>query len=245
MSRVVLVTGASRGIGKAIAENFAKNGATVILNYFSNGSIADEVCKELNSSYNTNCIAVQADVSKQDEVQRMFACIRDKFGKLDVLVNCAGITRDQLACFMSSDEWNSVLETNLSGAFYCCKEALMLLSSGEFPSIINISSVNGLIGSVGQINYSASKAGLIAITKTLAKEVARLGITVNVVAPGLIDSGMAEGITDKRKEELLSNIPLGRLGKTDEVAELVQFLSGEKARYITGQTFIIDGGLSC
>lgn len=245
MGKVVLVTGASRGIGSAIAERFAQEGATVVVNYCSNASAANALCNKLNSIAGARCYIYQADVAKHDEVQNMFSFIRDEIGSLDVLVNCAGITRDCLACFMSDNEWSSVIDTNLSGAFYCCKESLMLLSSSQCPSIVNVSSVNGLIGSAGQVNYSASKAGLIAITKTLAKEVARIGITVNAVAPGLIESGMSETITEKRREELLNSIPLGRLGQTDEVAALVAFLSSEEARYITGQTFVIDGGMSC
>lgn len=245
MSRIVLVTGASRGIGKAIARNFAEAGATVIINYVNNAAMAEELCSEINKNYNAECISIQADVSEYADVQRMFGEIRDRYGRLDVLVNCAGINHDQLAFNMSEFEWSSVINTNLSGAFYCCKEALMLLSGSGCPSIINIASVSGMLGTVGQINYSASKAGLIAVTKTLAKEAGRLGITVNAVAPGLIDSGMAEKLSEKRREELLRDIPLGRLGRAEEVAGLVQFLAGEAARYITGQTFIIDGGLSC
>lgn len=243
--KTVLITGATGDIGRAVALRFAQDGYRVIVNFRSGEEKAKVLCNELQKKYSTECFMYKSDVSELSEVKEMFAYIKKTVGSLDTLINCAGINRDRSVLYMSSDDWADVISVNLTGTFNCCKESLMLLSRSKCPSIINISSVNSVIASVGQINYSASKAGINALTRSLAKEIAKTGITVNAVSPGFIGSEMVRSIPEKRMAGIMERIPLGRTGTAEEVAALIGFLASENARYITGQIYIIDGGLSC
>ncbi len=241
--RVALVTGASQGIGRAVAEALAKAGATVAINYYPDQvdkarAVADEI-----KALGRECMTVGADVSKRDDVEAMVAQVVEKFGRLDILVNNAGITRDQILIKMKDEDWYDVLNTNLTGVFYCCRAALRAMLKERWGRIINIASVVGITGNVGQANYAASKAGVIGLTKSLAKEVARRGITVNAIAPGYIETEMTEKLPERAKEELLKLVPLGRPGKPEDVAAAVVFLASEDADYITGQVLRVDGGM--
>lgn len=240
--KVALVTGSSKGIGKAIAIALAENGVNLVINYSKSEKEAQDVVEEIKKK-NVDSIAVKADVSNKEDVERMFKIIQDKFGKLDILVNNAGITKDRTLKNMADEEWLSVINTNLTSAFYCAKSALNLMNEGG--SIINMSSVVGISGNFGQCNYAAAKAGLIGFTKSLAKEAGKKNITVNAIAPGFIETEMTDKIPFINKQLIVHKlIPLGRMGKTKEVAELAVFLSSDKARYITGEVIKIDGGLS-
>lgn len=241
--RVALVTGASQGIGSAIAKALARAGATVAINYYPDQverarTVADEI-----RAFGRDCMTVGADVSSKDDVESMVAQVLERFGRLDILVNNAGITRDQILIKMKDEDWYNVLNTNLTGVFYCCRAALRAMLKSRWGRIINIASVVGITGNAGQANYAASKAGVIGLTKSLAKEVARKGITVNAIAPGYIETEMTEKLPDRAKEELLRSIPLGRPGKPEDVAAAVVFLASEDADYITGQVLRIDGGM--
>ena len=235
-----LVTGSSRGIGKAIAIELAKNGANIILNYNKNEKEALEIMNEIKD-LDVDCIAIKADVSNFEEVKGMFNVVGKKFGKLDILVNNAGIIMDKTLQNMSIDDWNVVMKTNLKGTFNVTKNALPLLN--ENGRIINVSSIVALDGNFGQTNYAASKAGIIGFTKSLAKELGKYGITVNAIAPGLIETDIIKSMPSFKKEELSKSIPLGRSGTPKDVANLVVFLASDKAGYITGDVISIDGGL--
>ncbi len=238
--QVAIVTGASRGIGRAIAAALSASGAKVVVNYASSSTAADALVAEITAA-GGDAIAVQADVSQSGQVDALFETVMNQWGRIDILVNNAGITRDTLLLRMKLEEWQAVIDLNLTGVFLCTKAASKIMLKQKSGRIVNIASVAGQMGNPGQANYSAAKAGVIGFTKTVAKELASRGITVNAVAPGFITTDMTEGL---EAEGILKFIPLGRYGKSDEVAGLVRFLAADPAAaYITGQTFNVDGGM--
>jgi 3-oxoacyl-[acyl-carrier protein] reductase len=238
--KVAVVTGASRGIGKAIALALASEGASVAINYASSNAAAEAVAADIQAM-GGQAIALQADVSKADQVDSFMAAVMEKWGRVDVLVNNAGITRDTLLLRMGLEEWQAVIDLNLTGVFLCTKAISKIMLKQRSGRIINIASVAGQMGNPGQANYSAAKAGVIGFTKTVAKELSTRSITVNAVAPGFIETDMTEGL---KADEILKFIPLGRYGKPEEIAGMVRFLAADPAAaYITGQTFNVDGGM--
>jgi 3-oxoacyl-[acyl-carrier protein] reductase len=238
--QVAIVTGASRGIGRAIAIQLAGVGAKVAVNYASSSGAADELVAQIIRD-GGEAIAVRADVSKADQIDALFATVMDEWGRVDVLVNNAGITRDTLLLRMKLADWQAVIDTNLTGVFLCTRAASKIMLKQKSGRIINIASVAGQMGNPGQANYSAAKAGVIGFTKTVAKELATRGITVNAVAPGFIATDMT---SDIKAEGILQYIPLGRFGQPAEIAGMVRFLASDPAAaYITGQTFNVDGGM--
>ncbi len=241
--KVVLVTGASRGIGKACALKLAEEGAAVAINYSSNENSAQEVKEYIVNNGGKACI-FKADVSLLNDVNKMFDCIEDQLGPVDILVNNAGITKDSLLIRMKEDQWDDVIATNLKGVFNCCKTAVKKMVKIKHGKIINITSIVGINGNPGQTNYSASKAGIIGFSKSLAKEVANRNILINCVAPGFINTEMTKVLKEKVKEDILNSIPLGRLGCPEDVANTVCFLASNYSSYITGQVINIDGGMS-
>ena len=238
--KVAVVTGASRGIGKAAALALASQGAKVVVNYARSGDAAEATVKEIKGS-GAEAIALQADVSKSDEVDNLIKTTLDKFERIDVLVNNAGITKDTLLLRMKPEQWQAVIDLNLTGVFFCTKAVSKTMLKQRSGRIINIASVAGQMGNPGQANYSAAKAGVIGFTKTVAKELANRGITVNAVAPGFIETDMTE---DLKSDDIIKFIPLGRYGKPEEVAGTIRFLAADPAAaYITGQVFNVDGGM--
>ena len=238
--QTAIVTGASRGIGKAIAIFLAKEGAEVIINYSSSLENANKVVSEINS-FGGKAYPLQADISNENSVNELIKTVLEKNNKIDVLVNNAGITKDGLLMRMKTDDWQKVLDLNLSGVFYCTRAVSRQMLKQKKGRIINITSVVGLMGNPGQANYSAAKAGVVGLTQSAAKEFASRGITVNAVAPGFISTDMTK---DLNSELILSAIPLGRFGKPEDVAGAVRFLAADpSAAYITGQTIQVDGGM--
>lgn len=238
--KVAVVTGASRGIGRATALALAAEGAKVVVNYASSSAAADQVVAEI-SAMGSQAIALAADVSKADQVDAMIEATMAKWGQIDVLVNNAGITRDTLLLRMKPEEWQAVIDLNLTGVFLCTKAVSKIMLKQRSGRIINITSVAGLMGNPGQANYSAAKAGVIGFTKTVAKELATRGITVNAVAPGFIATDMT---ADLKSDEILKFIPLGRYGQPEEIAGMIRFLAADPAAaYITGQVMNVDGGM--
>lgn len=240
--KVALVTGASRGIGRGIALELASKGYAVAINYSGNEEKANEVAEAVRE-LGQKALVVKADVSVESDVKEMVKSVINEFGSLDVLVNNAGITRDNLLMRMKEAEFDQVIDTNLKGVFLCMKTVSRQMMKQRSGKIINISSVVGLSGNPGQINYVAAKSGVIGMTKTAAKELASRNISVNAVAPGFIDTDMTDELSDSIKEELFKLIPLQRLGKVEDVAKVVAFLASDDASYITGQTLQVDGGM--
>ncbi len=239
--RVALVTGSGQGIGHAVALELARRGATVVTNDVS-GCCADDTLAEIRD-LGGDGLAITADVSDAAQVDSLIKTIVDTFGKLDILVNNAGTTRDNLMVRMSEDDWDLILRVNLKSAWLCSKAALRTMMRNRYGRIVNMSSVSGIAGQVGQTNYSASKAGLIGMTKALAREVASRGITVNAVAPGFIKTKLTENLPQDILDTLVNNIPLGRWGTVEDVAYAVAFLASDEASYITGHVLSVDGGL--
>jgi 3-oxoacyl-[acyl-carrier protein] reductase len=237
-----IITGASRGIGRAIALAFAKNGANVVINYRSNDEQAESLVKEIES-YGVKAIKVKGDISNYSESEVLINTAISELKTIDILINNAGITKDGLFMRMKEEDFDSVINTNLKGTFNTSKAIISHMLKARSGRIINISSVVGVIGNSGQANYAASKAAVIGLTKSLAKEVGSRGITVNAIAPGFIQSDMTEVLSDKVKETMLSNIPLKTFGKGEDVANLAMFLASDMASYITGQVVHVDGGM--
>lgn len=241
--KIALVTGGSRGIGRAICLELARQGTNVAVNYAGNSAAAQETvaaCEALG----VQAIAIQANVADPQACQDMVKTVLDTFGHIDILVNNAGITRDGLLMTMKEDAWDQVLDTNLKGAFLTMKAVARTMMKQRYGRIVNLSSVVGLHGNAGQVNYAASKAGVIGMTKSLAKELASRGVTVNAVAPGFIDTDMTAALPQAARDALLSTIPTQRLGAAEEVAQAVAFLASDQAAYITGQVLAVDGGMS-
>lgn len=239
--KVALVTGGAQGIGREIALTFAKEGANVTI-CDVNLEKANETLKEIEAS-GVKGLAIKTDVSKLNEVEEVFNKIIEKFGKIDILVNNAGVTRDGLILRMTESDWDLVISINLKGTFNCTKIASKYMIKQRYGKIVNISSVIGLIGNAGQTNYSASKAGVIGITKSVAKELASRNITVNAIAPGFISTAMTDKLTEEQRNAMLKMIPLGKLGQPLDVANLALFLVSPLADYITGQVIPVDGGM--
>jgi 3-oxoacyl-[acyl-carrier protein] reductase len=239
--RIALVTGAAQGIGKSIALLLARNGADMVVSDI-NLEKAEETAKEIES-IGLKSIAIKVDVANLNDVEQMVAVILEKFGKIDILVNNAGITRDKLILRMTEEDWDVVLKVNLKGTFNCTKTVVRHMAKQRNGKIVSIASVVGEMGNAGQANYSASKAGVIGLTKTVAREFAQRGINVNAIAPGYIETPMTEILPEKVKEELKKLIPMERLGKPEDVAEAVLFLVSEESNYITGQVLNVNGGI--
>ena len=239
-NKVSIVTGASQGIGKKIAASFSKSGAQVIFLARSESKI-NNLCSNLKSK-GYLATPIVCDISDGESYSNAISSVVDKFGKLDILVNNAGITRDSLLLRMSEECWDEVLQTNLKGVFFGIKSAIKPMMKNKFGRIINISSIVGLTGNKGQANYSASKAGLIGMTKSIAKEVGNRGITVNCIAPGWIETEMTKNLPESAKKDLLDRIPIGRIGMPSDIASTAIFLASDEASYITGQTITVDGG---
>lgn len=241
--KTAIVTGGSRGIGRAICLELARQGANVVLCYAGNSAMAEETaaaCKE----HGVKSLSLQCDVSQAENVKTMVDSTLASFGRIDILVNNAGITRDGLLMMMKEDSFDAVLDTNLKGTFLCTKAVARTMMKQRYGRIVNLSSVVGLHGNAGQVNYAASKAGIIGLTKSVAKELATRGITVNAVAPGFIETDMTATLNDTVRTSLLGTIPANRLGAAEEVAKAVAFLASEEAAYITGQILAVDGGMS-
>ncbi|MGG4503314.1 3-oxoacyl-[acyl-carrier-protein] reductase [Paenibacillus polymyxa] len=240
--KIALVTGASRGIGRSIALALAEAGANVAVNYAGSEAAATEVA-ELIRAKGVEAITVQANVGRAEEADQLIKDVVGAWGKIDILVNNAGITRDNLIMRMKEEEFDQVIETNLKGVFNCLKAATRPMMKQRSGRIINISSVVGVLGNAGQANYVAAKAGVIGLTKSSARELASRGITVNCVAPGFIDTEMTQVLADDLRDNMLSGIPLARLGRPEEIADVVLFLASDASSYMTGQTLHVDGGM--
>ena len=243
MSKVAFVTGATRGIGKSIALKLARCGYDIAINYRTENDDLTELLNEIKG-FNVRCIAVCGDVSDFEACTNMIKQIISEFGKIDVLVNNAGITKDGLMLKMTEADFMAVLDINLKGAFNCMKAVTKPMMKQRYGRIINITSIVGIIGNAGQVNYAASKAGLIGMTKSAARELASRNITVNAVAPGFIETDMTDVLPDSVKEQLLAQIPMKKLGQTGDIANAVCFLADEKASYITGQVLQVNGGMA-
>lgn len=237
-----LVTGGSRGIGRATAIELSKEGANVIITYNSNEEKAKEVIKEVEKN-GVKGLAIKADVSSEEDVKIMMKTIKSQFDSIDVLVNNAGVTKDNLLIRMKSEDWDKVINTNLKGVYLCTKAVVRGMMKKRYGKIVNIASVVGISGNAGQGNYSASKAGVIGFTKSIAKELGSRGINVNGVAPGFVETDMTEVLSEDIKEQSLKLIPLNRFAKPEDIANVVVFLCSEKANYITGQIINVDGGM--
>jgi 3-oxoacyl-[acyl-carrier protein] reductase len=239
--RVALVTGGSRGIGRAVVLQLSQAGLQVAVNYRQGRDAAEELVAYIREQ-GGRAAAFAADVADPDQAEHLVEAVQETYGRLDVLVNNAGITRDTLVLRMKRDDWEDVLATDLSGAFYCTKAALRGMVRQRFGRIVYVASVAGLVGNVGQVNYAAAKAGLVGMTKALAKEVASRNITVNAVAPGLIETDLLHDMVEAQRNTLLEHIPLGRLGRPEEIAQAVWYLV--QADYVTGHVLVVDGGLA-
>lgn len=241
--KIAVVTGASRGIGREIAKMLASQGAMVVVNFCGSASKAEETVKEIEAA-GGRAEAVQCDVSDYQKAAEMMEYVVKKYGRVDILVNNAGITKDGLLMKMSEKDFDAVVDTNLKGAFCCIRHVARQMVKQRSGRIINISSVSGVLGNAGQVNYSASKAGIIGMTKAAARELASRGITVNAVAPGFIKTDMTDKLSESVKEGVTAQIPLKTFGETKDVAYAVAFLASDEARYITGQVLCVDGGMA-
>lgn len=241
-NKVAFVTGASRGIGKAIALEMAKSGADVAVCYSSSSDAAEDVCRQIRQ-LGRKAVPYRCDVSSMEQCSETVKAAVEEFGQLDILVNNAGITRDNLMLMMKEDDFDSVISTNLKGAFNMMKQAGAHFLKRKQGTIINISSVSGMMGNAGQVNYAAAKAGVIGMTKSAAKELAGRGITCNAIAPGFIATDMTDKLSDKQKEAVTDAIPLKRMGQPEDIAHLAVFLASPLANYITGEVIKVDGGI--
>lgn len=243
MKQTAIVTGGSRGIGRAVAVRLAKDGMNLVINYRGNSAAAEEterLCRELGAEL----LLVQGDVSRAEDCEKLAAQAKEAFGRVDVLVNNAGITRDGLLARMTEEDFRAVLDVNLVGPWNMMKAVNRIMMKQRYGRIVNLSSVTGLMGNMGQTNYAAAKAGILGMTKSYAREVASRGITVNAVAPGFIDTDMTEAMPEGAKDKIVTGIPMGRTGKPEDVAEAVAFLASEQAGYITGEVLRVDGGMA-
>lgn len=241
--KCAVVTGASRGIGRAIACKLAQSGMDVVVNYAGNEALASETVK-LCESYGVKAVAIKADVSDKAQVDELFAKVKADFGGVDVLVNNAGVTKDGLIIGLKEEDFDAVISTNLKGAFLCSQSAAKMMIRKKSGCIVNLSSIVGIHGNAGQTNYSASKAGVIGLTKSLAKELSGRHIRVNAVAPGFIDTDMTSVLNEEQKEAMKGQIPLGDIGSPEDIANAVAFLVSKEASYITGQVISVDGGMN-
>lgn len=243
MKQTAIVTGGSRGIGRAVAVRLAKDGMNLVINYRGNSAAAEEterMCRELGAEV----LLVQGDVSRAEDCEKLAAQAKEAFGRVDVLVNNAGITRDGLLARMTEEDFRAVLDVNLVGPWNMMKAVNRIMMKQRYGRIVNLSSVTGLMGNMGQTNYAAAKAGILGMTKSYAREVAGRGITVNAVAPGFIDTDMTEAMPEGAKDKIITGIPMGRTGKPEDVAEAVAFLASEQAGYIMGEVLRVDGGMA-
>lgn len=243
MKQTAIVTGGSRGIGRAVAVRLAKDGMNLVINYRGNSAAAEEterICRELGAEV----LLVQGDVSRAEDCEKLAAQAKEAFGRVDVLVNNAGITRDGLLARMTEEDFRAVLDVNLVGPWNMMKAVNRIMMKQRYGRIVNLSSVTGLMGNMGQTNYAAAKAGILGMTKSYAREAASRGITVNAVAPGFIDTDMTEAMPEGAKDKIITGIPMGRTGKPEDVAEAVAFLASEQAGYITGEVLRVDGGMA-
>ncbi len=241
--KVAVVTGGSRGLGRGIAIELGKRGAKIVVNYQNNAAAADEVVHLIRDA-GSEALAIQSDVSRYEAAQNLIKTATDFGGRLDILVNNAGTTRDMLLAMMPESDWDLVIATNLKSAYNCSKAALKPMMRQKYGRIVNITSVAGVAGNAGQTNYSASKAGLIGFTKSLAKEIGARNITVNAVAPGFIPTDLTDEILSKRRDDVINATPLGRLGTIEDVARVVAFFASEDAAFVTGQVLSVDGGMA-
>lgn len=241
--KIVLITGASRGIGKETALSFAKEGAIVIVNYIGNQAVADQVVTEIEA-LGAKAKAIKANVASFAEVEEMVKVIKKEFGRIDILVNNAGITRDTLLLRMKEEDFDQVIDINLKGTWNCLKQVTKLMMKQKYGKVISLSSVVGVLGNAGQVNYAASKAGIIGMTKSLARELASRNINVNAVAPGFVQTDMTDVLDEATKEAILKSIPLGKMAKPQDIANTILFLASDEANYITGQTINVDGGMA-